>query len=388
VNSVIIVPAVRDYAEAVRRELTGLSPEQVRDLTDDLEMDLTDALADSGGLTPGGGAVLTFNRIAERFGDPGVYADELRAGADLPARGARTASAAGGGSEPDLVARPSLRELRQAALARWRQTGWWQGAARLGRVMRPAWWAIRALAVLALGYYLLGGPYLNAWFLAVALCAVMAGSMALGRVAWREQPKPTRALMAVLNVVCAVITSWVALMVATDRWEGPQYQGERNPGFDLRAPSSVGPNYQGEDYGQVEDGPSLEQSYCETHLCFGGEPVRNIYAFDAEGNPLSNVQLFNQDGRPLDISDPSVAEDGSIMESPADGPPWWSSYEGPNGDFYTTVPSRAENGDPLWNVFPLAARQWSFDSNAGIWRQSDEPARVPPFAGVARQVAE
>jgi hypothetical protein len=382
VNSVIFVPAVRDYAEAVRRELAGLSPEQVRDLTDDLEMDLTDALADSGDQNSGASDALTLKRIAERFGDPRLYADELRAAADLPPRAGGSAPAAGGDpvpSPPSVVQR-SFEELRAAAL-RWGRTRWWRGAVWVGRKMRPVWWVIRALAVLVLGYEALDGQGTDDLVKVIVFCVVIAASMALGQVPWGERPRRTRVLLAAFNTVAVIVTVWAALMLFVGNWSFPASGGA---------------------YAQEPYGKTAEADYCSEQLCFGGVPVRNIFAFDAEGRPLEHVQLFDQNGKPLNISTdlgwtdgPGIeqAEDGLVVmwfdpDSPLDNPELWSTYKAPNGDFYAALPARSKNGDLLWNVFPLAAHQWRFDNEAGGWRQVDagQPAAVPPFGGKPEQV--
>ncbi|MDR2378164.1 MAG: hypothetical protein LBD70_01880, partial [Bifidobacteriaceae bacterium] len=91
-STVTTPPAIRAYAKAVREALTGLDPDQAQELTDGLELDLTDALADSeepsadpawppaGPDAPDDAAgpparqavpagALTFERIVRRFGD-------------------------------------------------------------------------------------------------------------------------------------------------------------------------------------------------------------------------------------------------------------------------------------------------------------------------------
>ncbi|RMI02417.1 HAAS signaling domain-containing protein, partial [Cellulomonas triticagri] len=70
---------VADYAAEVRTHLADLPQDQVDDLTDGLEADLADALADPTGrpadMPPG---------LTARFGAPAEYARELRAAAGLP----------------------------------------------------------------------------------------------------------------------------------------------------------------------------------------------------------------------------------------------------------------------------------------------------------------
>ena len=67
---------VAGYAAAVRRALAGLGPEQVEDLTDGLEADLAEALADEAVAGRGADPVT-------RFGTPEEYAAELGAAAGL-----------------------------------------------------------------------------------------------------------------------------------------------------------------------------------------------------------------------------------------------------------------------------------------------------------------
>ena len=67
---------VAGYAAAVRRGLVDLGPELVEDLTDDLEADLAEALADERHVAHGRG-------LLEQFGPPEDYAAELRAAAGL-----------------------------------------------------------------------------------------------------------------------------------------------------------------------------------------------------------------------------------------------------------------------------------------------------------------
>lgn len=87
----VILDQVRRYAAEVRAHLADLSPEQVDDLTDGLEADLAEALADmpgalrplpEGGDLPDGGAT-TLLDVAARFGPAAGYAAELRSAAGL-----------------------------------------------------------------------------------------------------------------------------------------------------------------------------------------------------------------------------------------------------------------------------------------------------------------
>ena len=72
---------VAQYAEAARAALADLGPDQVDDLTDGLEANLADALADDGRARRGS--------LFDEFGPPDVYAAELRAAAGLAPAGAQ-----------------------------------------------------------------------------------------------------------------------------------------------------------------------------------------------------------------------------------------------------------------------------------------------------------
>ena len=67
----------------------------------------------------------------------------------------------------------------------------------------------------------------------------------------------------------------------------------------------------------------------------GRDVVRNVYAYDADGQPLQGVQLFDQQGRPIAVAPQSSMGDGPDRQVTC---PWF------NG---TT---------PLFNVFPLPQR--------------------------------
>src|SRR3954464_4940069 len=70
-TSTLASPAVAEFAAAVRAALTDLAPDEIDELTDGLEADLTDRLSDTD---------------ATELGDPRAYAEELRAAAGVPRR--------------------------------------------------------------------------------------------------------------------------------------------------------------------------------------------------------------------------------------------------------------------------------------------------------------
>ncbi len=72
-DSVVTAPEVRDFVAAVRMQLVDLDPDERAEITDELEADLAELLAERG---------------SGSLGDPVAYAGELRAAAGLGPLGA------------------------------------------------------------------------------------------------------------------------------------------------------------------------------------------------------------------------------------------------------------------------------------------------------------
>ncbi|MDR1186760.1 MAG: hypothetical protein LBK95_04800 [Bifidobacteriaceae bacterium] len=378
-NTSTFVPAIRDYAEAVRAALTGLDGRQTQELTDGLELDLADALAD--GAEPQETGALTFDRLVERFGDPQAYADELRVSAGLPARveAASPASAADatdaadaarsgddattttlptdatdGAAPTDAPADPrrTLAERLASAPENYGHRWWWKGTRRLVPALRVAWWVARALIVYValVGQFLVDGvPQL------IGLAILVTASVLAGRVRWATKSKGVRVAATTVNCVLVVVGVFVV-------GNSPRY------GYDVA-------------YEPYEYSIDSACEYGYETLCAGGQPVANIFTFDADGNPVEGIQLFDDRGRPLEVRRSTSAVDGTGEDR------FQVIAEAPNGDTYVGVPARTVNGDPLWNVFPLAAHRWHLGDD-GQWVQVDkgERASLPPFPGKAEQV--
>ncbi len=109
-----------------------------------------------------------------------------------------------------------------------------------------------------------------------------------------------------------------------------------------------------------------EQSWAPG-LVVDGDPVSNVFPYDAEGNPLTGVQLFDEDGDPLSV-DPYAGDEWVDGERLV-GYPWF------NGE------------QRLYNVFPLPRR---VESDAGLdggdpdaWTSARPPyLPEPPLADV------
>ncbi|MBO1738807.1 hypothetical protein [Leifsonia sp. TF02-11] len=280
---------VAAFAAAVRAHLDDLPSDEVEDLTDGLESDLFEQAEDNGG------------RLAES--DAAQYAAELRASAGLPERSA--ASAASLRSRlTDFVAHA---RTRTSELARSSRFGAWLTDLLLA--LRPVWWLFRGWAVFFLGWMLvvrqsrLLPDSLPGW---VVLIVIMLVSVQWGRGRWLPMGwlKGVRVLMSVVAVVAAPFLATAALNAAANAYSGTQVYSE---------PAPVG-------------------------LTQDGQPVTNIFGYDAEGKPLEHVQLFDQDGEPL------VTVGRSAIGSD-------SEYTGdPNR---VRIPFAKAGGNYVWNVFPL-----------------------------------
>jgi hypothetical protein len=202
---------VASYATAVRRQLVGLSSEQVEDLTDGLEADLADALADplASPQGAGDGADLT-----ARFGSPAAYAQELRAAAGLPDAGAPVKRR----RMRNLLTAPVRTGARTArsALDRLRERPWWPPVEEFLVTLTPAVWLVRGWLVTQVVSGVLralvpdggsGGAWLPStfldWLLLVGLCVV---SVQWGRGRWQGGRWQRRARLAatVVAVVAAL----------------------------------------------------------------------------------------------------------------------------------------------------------------------------------------
>ena len=311
-------PAVTAFAAAVRDALSDLSLEEIDDLTDGLEADLTERIAD-GGSEP------------DELGDPLVYAEELRTAAGLPKR---TKVRSGTSLLTELRAVPahllgSVRALgeRYPAL---------DGLARFLVTLRPVWWLFRAAAITWLGFELFGSsgwaPLGGSTIVVFLVLTVL--SVQFGRGRWLPF-RWMRGMLLVANIVLVIAAPFVLAGVATsvnNAWYSSNY-AESYPDQ-----SGVG-------------------------LTLDGNPVSNVFAYDAQGNPLTDVQLFDQDGKPLDlVGDPTQTTN-------QDG------YPG------IIVPNQSVSGRLGWNVYPLAHVDASALNDDGSIKQAVTPIpAVAPFA--------
>lgn len=337
---------VASYAAAVRRELVGLSPEQVEDLTDGLEADLADALADPLTSWPGTapGADLTV-----RFGSPGVYAQELRAAAGLP-----DAAVPQDHHRMRALLTAPTRTVTSAArgvLARLRQHTGWAPVEEFLVALTPAAWLLRGwvvagviAAVFGLGARFAWMPdSLAGWLLLGLLCVV---SVQWGRGRWAVGRWSRRARVAMTTVAVVAALPVLAMNVAHDG-QGTQYI-YLNDGQTASAPAAP------------QDGVVVD-----------GMAVSNLFSYDAAGNPIDGVQIFDDRGRP-------------VRTTSDDGTGEWSL---PGvADRWSFVSAQDVDGRQLWNVYPLlggpsASFEWNDNLGRRVLADGVEPRTPPrPFA--------
>ena len=225
-------PTVADFATAVRRSLADLDAEDLSDLTDGLEADLADKLAD--------GAEL---------GDPAAYAAELRAAAGLEA-------------PPRASLRQSIAELRT----------WFAPLVQLPAVtglsafltsIRPLWWAARGWAL----FFLVSGFEViprNLWNLPFLIAFVVV-SVQWGRGRWLPW-RWSRGAVIALSVLAAVtlpflIAVGIGKMTSNDNQDYVEY---------------------------IPEGLIMQGNQVTNIFAYGpdGELLEGVQLFDQSGNPL------------------------------------------------------------------------------------------------------
>jgi hypothetical protein len=337
---------VASYAAAVRRELVGLSPEQVEDLTDGLEADLADALADPLTSWPGTapGADLTV-----RFGSPAAYAQELRAAAGLP-----DAAVPQDHRRMRALLTAPARTVTSAArgvLARLREHTGWAPVEEFLVALTPAAWLLRGWVVAGVVAAVFGVGARSAWmpdslagwlFLGL-LCVV---SVQWGRGRWAVGRWSRRARVAMTTVAVVAALPVLAMNVAHDG-QGTQYIYLND--------------------GQTGSAPAAPQD----GVVVDGMAVSNLFAYDAAGNPIDGVQIFDDRGRPVrTTSDHGTGE--------------WSL---PGvADRWSFVSAQDADGRRLWNVYPLlggpsASFEWNDNLGQRVLAGGVAPRTPPrPFA--------
>lgn len=331
-------PDVAGYAAAVRASLADLGPEVVDDLTDDLDADLAEALADERHVAHGRG-------LLEQFGSPQAYAAELRAAAGLaPAMGPRR--------RVQLLSDPveDARRLGRWAIGWLRAHTWWAPVESFLVALRPAWWLLRGWVAYELVALVAGVqhwfPQSLPAFLVLLGCVVL--SVQWGRGAW-FQSRGVVWLATTVNVVAVVATlpllGWVQGQVAEREQVFAGYSaGNRN-----------GPDTQTVYRDRAVDGVVVD-----------GVQVSNLFVYDAEGNPLTDVQVYDDRGRPV-----RTTYDNGVGEY------WFPEATEP----WSFVSRTDADGRARWNVYPLQGAPTStfFYEDGMQVLPADTSATTPPW---------
>lgn len=247
---------VAAYLAEVREALADLPADERAEVLAELEGHLHEVAAEDGSLT-------------DLLGSPQAYADELRASAGLPPRA------------PAVPPRTPLRDrLRDPALRR--------AALEFANQLRPAWWLIRAYALVRLLGAATGTPLDSTLvpkiygatvlgvltFVVLAVCSVLLGQQRLRG--------PARWVVWAVNAVLA----WTCLAVLWTAAHRVQQISEPPP----------------------EPYPGLTSGY--------SGPITNIYPYDSKGHLLKDVYLYDQNGIPLQV-DPYNSAENLYPLSPA-----------------------------------------------------------------------
>ncbi|MFG3338996.1 HAAS signaling domain-containing protein [Glycomyces sp. NPDC048151] len=256
---------IASYLTAVERHLNDLPTHIRQDLMSELDAHLTEVAAD---LEPGAS-------LRDLLGSPEAYARELRDTAEVDkervgTRLRRTVATA--------VA-PAAAKLKAAADRFAVSTGH-TDSVELAERLRPGWWVLRGALAGLLAVYLLsaiqfGGPVVYPILESVPLTLFAAG--------------------AVLFFV------WLSLRVGTRSrgWGRRRRQWVAVAGAGLVVYAVYGLGWPfawmlgADDYVETASMDTDPYAY-----------VRDVYAYDENGNLLKGVYLFDQDGNPLWIGDP------------------------------------------------------------------------------------
>ena len=281
---------VGEFARSVRAQLSDLPALDVEELTEGLEADLAERLAEDG----------------SDLGDPVDYAAELRASAGLAPKAPlppavplrRSLALKARETVASLRAHPSTASLIEFLIA-----------------LRPVWWVLRGWIVFGLLIVLVtqSWPLVpRNFFEFVAWVGLVGVSVQWGRGRWLGSGTAGKTMKIAMSAVAAVLMvpllpiSAYSILSNAQAAEASEYSS---------SPSAPG--------GVVND----------------GNPVSNVFAYDCSGEPLYNVQLFDQDGEKL-----AVAYSGQEYVSYYDEKMEKEEYAIPN-QFFTS-------GDG-WNIFPL-----------------------------------
>ncbi|KRC34265.1 hypothetical protein ASE27_03340 [Oerskovia sp. Root918] len=372
----VILDQVHRYAADVRAHLVDLSPEQVDDLTDGLEADLAEALADmpgalrpvpAGSEVPDGGAT-SFLDVTARFGPAAEYAAELRSAAGL--------DPAAPGPRPRIGVRGRLLVLGGIFESGWKSlwapvtsTSQWAAFREFAVVLRPVWWVLRAWVVVLVLHAWFGfstgfGLVPRVPFWRLLLLAAIVVSVQWGRGRWLRW-RAVHTLRKVVNVVAVVVAvplllgaAFGASNVLTGRG-GSDDDGSYSYGYEIGYEAA-----QREGMSQVRTGSGNGGVFVD------GSQVSNLFVYDASGQALHDVQIFDDQGRPVR----TITGEGTTQA--------WTLPDFEQGWYFQ--PSFSTDGRERWNVYPLRglpddAVEWD-GSERPVPLEGEQPRSMPsPF---------
>lgn len=311
-NTIVTTPDVKLFVRAVREHLADLSEEEREELVGGLEGDMSDLVEERG---------------VDALPEPSAYARELRA-------------AAGFAPEGEARARRGRRDRVMAWMDRgtttwgdWSHTGDHLRLPAFATALQPVWWLLRGLCAAALACEIWGAQDIYGFTSGRALVAGVAvlGSIALGL--WWPASSVRRSLL--LRLALVALNALAVLMIPTtvDRF--------------FVAQSWL--------YDYADDSTVASET---DPLWFNGEPVRNVYPYDAQGHALTGVQLVDQDGRRLMVEGmPTDPQSGDVTLLT----PWMNGRT------------------QLFSVYPLPERP-AVDTNADL--PEDAQLQTPPYASL------
>lgn len=354
---------VSAYAAQVRTHLADLPSDQVEDLTDGLEADLAEALADpdarpATGEVPTvateGPAGATILDLAARFGAPADYAAELRSAAGLPPVPEVSAPDLGTTRWEDLQV--WWAEQKEAVVAH----PSWPAVSGFAESIRPAWWVARGWVLFGLFFSVSSNDEavvaprsLPEWVVFLGLVWV---SVELGRGRWDARSKG-RPFVFAANLLAAVFLLPGVVVMAS--------------------PAEVRYVDSG-----VSEVPLSDGVYVD------GSRVTNLFVYDAGGEYVEHAQVLDNQGRAVRVDEPGglwISDEQTVLSwvplLDVDGREVSNAYPVPtlrSDDFFATDGMDHDQlqemslvpAPPVRSVAPL-----DLDGSAGA---SSAPADAPP----------
>jgi hypothetical protein len=363
---------VAEFLTAVRAELADLSVEDRAEITDGLEADLAELVAERG---------------PDALGDPVAYAAELRSAAGIPERGsAATTRRSVGVRIATLLDRAhefadsQIEKLPgdpQPLLA-WLRPAWW---------LARGWLALQVAASLSVTFGVAGAyearlqavmPHWNGLEWVVLVAAVLISvQIGRGRI-WPGHRGPQRGSLVARLVLLAlnlIAIGSIPLGIAAFTTDDQYWNGYNQAMNEATSVDDSGKPYYADQAGIYSDGQWVSQ----------------IFPYDAAGKPLVGVQLFDQAGKPIHvITQPdctSTAANPLPPEEPTlDGELHYTCQDPETGQalqariYYPWTNGAAQ----LYNVFPLTSRPQADPAlSATAFAEENAPAVEPvPFATV------